>query len=115
MGGGVVDPVEGRRAAPRSAVRSAALGTIERHTRSDEEAGRLELLTGGRLGPAAPLAAALIVAFAGCAVLGLLTSAALAATGLPVGGSFVVTCEFCNRRYTVADQELDAAEDARPS
>lgn len=34
---------------------------------------------------------------------------------LKVGGSFVVTCEFCNRRYTVADQELDAAEDARPS
>ncbi|MCC7049289.1 MAG: Hsp33 family molecular chaperone HslO [Alphaproteobacteria bacterium] len=34
---------------------------------------------------------------------------------LKVEGAFVVTCEFCNRRYTVADEELDAAEDARPS
>ena len=33
-----------------------------RHTRSDEESGRLELLGGGRLGRDAPLAAALAIA-----------------------------------------------------
>ena len=58
-----------------------------RHTRSDEESGRLELLGGGRLGRDAPLAAALSISLGANVVLGLLSAAALAAGGLPAAGS----------------------------
>jgi ABC-2 type transport system permease protein len=58
-----------------------------RHTRSDEESGRLELLGGGRLGRDAPLAAALAISFGASLVLGLVTAVALAAGGLPAAGS----------------------------
>jgi len=58
-----------------------------RHTRGDEESGRLELLSGGRLGRQAPLAAALIVAAMASALLAVLTAVGLVASGLPVTGS----------------------------
>jgi ABC-2 type transport system permease protein len=58
-----------------------------RHTRAEEEAGRLELLGAGVVGRLAPLTAALIVAGGTAAALGLLTAASLAAAGLPVAGS----------------------------
>src|SRR5664280_3763714 len=58
-----------------------------RHTRADEESGRLELLSGGRLGRNASLAAALVISFGASLLLGLLTAAALAAGGLPAAGS----------------------------
>ena len=58
-----------------------------RHTRADEESGRLELLSGGRLGRNASLAAALVITFGASIALGLLTAAALAASGLPAAGS----------------------------
>ncbi|MEC5193333.1 MULTISPECIES: ABC transporter permease [unclassified Arthrobacter] len=60
---------------------------IIRHTRGDEESGRLELLGGGRLGRDAPLAAALTIGLAANVLLGLLCAAALAAGGLPAAGS----------------------------
>ncbi|WP_427006496.1 ABC transporter permease [Pseudarthrobacter sp. H2] len=59
-----------------------------RHTRADEESGRLELLGGGRLGRDAPLAAALVISCGASLVLGLVTAASLAAGGLPAVGSF---------------------------
>ena len=58
-----------------------------RHTRTDEETGRLELLSGGRLGRDAPLAAALLITFGASLALGLLAAAALAGGGLPAAGS----------------------------
>lgn len=58
-----------------------------RHTRQDEETGRLELLSSGRLGRNAPLASALLISFGASLILGLLTAAALAAGGLPAAGS----------------------------
>jgi ABC-2 type transport system permease protein len=58
-----------------------------RHTRADEESGQLELLSGGRLGRDAPLAAALVISFGASLVLGLASGGALAATGLPAAGS----------------------------
>ncbi len=58
-----------------------------RHTRGEEEAGRLELLGAGVLGRAAPLAAALIVGAAASAILGILTASSLALAGLPLVGS----------------------------
>ena len=60
---------------------------IIRHTRADEESGRLELLGGGRLGRDAALAAALVIGFGASLGVGLLSAAALAAGGLPVAGS----------------------------
>ncbi len=58
-----------------------------RHTRSEEESGRLELLVAGVVGRAAPLGAALVYGFVGSIALGLLTTAGLVAVGLPVSGS----------------------------
>ncbi|MDQ0754504.1 ABC transporter permease [Arthrobacter sp. B3I4] len=58
-----------------------------RHTRADEESGRLELLAGGRLGRDAPLAAALIIGATTSLGVGLLSAGALAAGALPATGS----------------------------
>jgi len=61
--------------------------TVTRHTRAEEETGRLELLGATVVGRHAPLAAALIVAAGLNAVLGLLTAAGLLASGLPSDGA----------------------------
>lgn len=63
------------------------LFVVIRHSRAEEESGRLELLSGGRLGHMAPLTAAMALAFGASIVLGLLTTAWLAAAGLPGEGS----------------------------
>ncbi|MEV4844131.1 ABC transporter permease [Micromonospora matsumotoense] len=65
----------------------AALLTVIRHTRTEEEAGRRELLGATVLGRYAGLTAALLVTYAASLVLGLLTAAGLAAAGLPAAGS----------------------------
>ena len=61
---------------------------VIRHTRADEESGRLELMAAGLLGRYAPLAAALIVAVGASLALAVLSAVTLIATGLAVGGSF---------------------------
>ena len=66
----------------------AALGVI-RATRAEEEEGRIELLRSGVVGRHTPLAAGVIVALAGCLVLGLLITASLAGTAPPVAGALV--------------------------
>lgn len=58
-----------------------------RHTRAEEEAGRLELLSGGRLGRLAPLTSTLVLITGASAVLALLTALANTAAGLPFAGS----------------------------
>ena len=60
---------------------------VARHTRGEEESGRLELVAAGTVGRAAPLAAALLYAAAGAAALGGLTTVGLLATGLDPSGS----------------------------
>jgi ABC-2 type transport system permease protein len=60
---------------------------VVRHTRAEEEAGRLELVGAGVVGRAAPLAAALLVVGGASCVLGLLAAAGLVGAGLPIGGS----------------------------
>jgi ABC-2 type transport system permease protein len=60
---------------------------VVRHTRTEEEAGRLELLSSGVIGRFAPLAAALLYALLGSVALGLLTAGGLIAVGLPASGS----------------------------
>ena len=61
---------------------------VVRHSRSEEESGRLELLSAGVLGRYAALAAALIVSGATAIVLGLLTALSLMGSGLDTKGSF---------------------------
>jgi ABC-2 type transport system permease protein len=68
----------------------AALMTVFiviRHTRADEEAGRLELIGSARVGRQAPLVAALAVATAANAVLTVVLCAVLPLLGLPAAGS----------------------------
>jgi ABC-2 type transport system permease protein len=58
-----------------------------RHTRAEEEAGRLELLGATVIGRRAPLTAALLLVTGTSLALGALTAGGLSAAGLPTGGS----------------------------
>jgi len=58
-----------------------------RHTRAEEETGRLELIGATVVGRYAPLAAALIVSFGTSLVLGVLSAVGLMSPGLPATGS----------------------------
>ena len=60
-----------------------------RHTRGEEEPGRLELLSGGRLGRSAPVTATLVLVATASLALALLTAVANTAAGLPWQGSLV--------------------------
>jgi ABC-2 type transport system permease protein len=60
---------------------------VVRHTRAEEEAGRLELVGSGMVGRRAPLTAALLVAMGTNVALGLITAVSVAAAGLPLAGS----------------------------
>lgn len=56
-------------------------------TRREEDAGRTELLTSGRVGRISPLAGAALTLLASVGLFGLLSWAGLVATGLPAAGS----------------------------
>jgi ABC-2 type transport system permease protein len=60
---------------------------VIRHTRADEEAGRLELVGSARVGRQAPLVAALLTSVLACALVTLLLCAVLPVIGLPAAGS----------------------------
>lgn len=60
---------------------------VIRHTRGDEETGRLELIGSARVGRQAPLAAAIAVASLANVILAVLLCAVLPVLGLPAGGS----------------------------
>jgi ABC-2 type transport system permease protein len=60
---------------------------VIRHTRADEESGRLELIGSARVGRQAPLMSALAVAAVANAVLTVVLCAALPLLGLPAAGS----------------------------
>lgn len=68
--------------------------TVNRHTRQDEEAGRLELLGATVVGRHAPMTAALAVAAGANVLVALAISAGLAGQGLPAGGSFLAGLGF---------------------
>jgi ABC-2 type transport system permease protein len=61
--------------------------TTVRHTRADEEAGRLEMLGATVLGRQAPIAAAALVATVTCLLVGAGITTSFLASGLPVHGS----------------------------
>ena len=60
---------------------------VIRHTRADEEAGRLELVGSAAVGRLAALTASLLVALAANVVLAVLLVVVLVVLGLPVAGS----------------------------
>jgi ABC-2 type transport system permease protein len=60
---------------------------VVRHTRADEEVGRLELIGGSVVGRNAALTAAIVVGVGTSLAIGVLASLGLAGTGLPVRGS----------------------------
>jgi ABC-2 type transport system permease protein len=65
----------------------ASMLTVIRHTRTDEEAGRRELLGATVVGRNAPLTAVLLVVLAANLVLGALLAAGMVGLGLPATGS----------------------------
>lgn len=60
---------------------------VVRHTRAEEEAGRLELLGSTVVGRSAPLTAGLVIGAGTSIVIGVLSALGLMATGLPTAGS----------------------------
>ncbi len=61
--------------------------TTVRHSRAEEEAGRLELVGATAVGRQAPLAAAVVIGLSTAAVAGSACAVGLAAAGLPAAGS----------------------------
>ena len=84
--------------------------TVIRHTRTDEEAGRAELIGAGVVGRNAQLAAALIVAFAGNAVMALILTGAMIGQGLPAAGSLAFGLEFAGAGWAFAGVAAIAAQ-----
>ena len=92
---------------------------VIRHTRADEETGRLELIGSAAVGRHAALAAALLISLTANAALALVMSAALIALGLPAAGSISLALAIagCGLVFTavaaVTAQVADAARSAR--
>jgi ABC-2 type transport system permease protein len=76
------------------AVAVLALFLVVRHTRSEEETGRLELLGATVVGRRAPLTAALLLAGAASLAAGVGTALGLIAVGMPVAGSILMGLGF---------------------
>jgi len=92
---------------------------VTRHTRADEETGRLELIGSARVGRQAPLAAAVAVAVTANLALTALLCLALPFIGLPAAGSaaFALGIGTCGLAFTgisaVAAQFASGARGAR--
>jgi ABC-2 type transport system permease protein len=67
-----------------------AFAIVRRHTRSEEEDGRFELVAAGVVGRRAPLAAAVLLATATVLITGLLSALSLLGTGADTTGSFAL-------------------------
>ncbi len=105
-------PLFGNSLGSLTAWRDAALGGIGtglmsifivvRHTRADEETGRLELVGSAPVGRHAALVSALVVACGANLVLGALMAAAAIAFGLPAAGSIAMAAGFagCGLAFT---------------
>ncbi len=92
---------------------------VIRHTRADEETGRLELVGSAAVGRHAALTAGLLIALTANAVLALLMSAGLIALGLPAAGAIALALSIagCGLVFTavaaVAAQVAVTARSAR--
>ena len=67
-----------------------SIQTVVRHTRTEEETGRAELVRAGIVGRHAPFVAAFVLVVVVNAVIALGTAAGLVMSGLPPGGAFAV-------------------------
>ena len=96
-----------------------AIFVVIRHTRSDEEAGRLELVGSTVVGRQAALVAGLATAASGVIAVSVLLSIALPLVGLPAGGSVLLASGIgcCGLAFTgitaVAAQLTSSARTAR--
>lgn len=88
----------------------AALLTVLRHTRADEEAGRTELIRAGVVGRFAPLAAAVIATVLACAVMGVLVAVTLIGQGLPAAGAVALGVVFAVSGWVFAGVGAVAAQ-----
>jgi ABC-2 type transport system permease protein len=88
----------------------ASLLTVIRHTRSEEAAGRRELLGATVAGRQAPLAAALGVTLGGNVLLAALVAAGLSARGLPPAGSVALGLSVAAMGATMAAVAAVAAQ-----
>src|SRR5215468_9634365 len=68
---------------------------VMRHTRADEEAGRLELISAGVVGRSAALAAGVLVALIASVAVGLGAAIGLIAVGMPASGSLAFGLAWC--------------------
>jgi ABC-2 type transport system permease protein len=87
-----------------------ALLTVVRHTRTEEDTGRRELLGATVVGRHAALAAALIVTLAANLVLAAVVAAGLAGQNLPVAGSLAAGLELAAAGWTFAAVGAVAAQ-----
>jgi polyether ionophore transport system permease protein len=88
----------------------ASLLTVIRHTRTEEEAGRRELLGSTVVGRHAPLAAALLMTFGADLVLGALLAAGMVGVGLPATGSLAYGLSMAAAGWTFAAVAAVAAQ-----
>lgn len=89
---------------------------VVRHTRADEESGRLELIGAAVVGRHAPLACAVAVAWIANLVIGVAMSVAAIALGLPAAGSIAMVAGIvgCGLAFTaVAAVTAQLAQSAR--
>jgi ABC-2 type transport system permease protein len=90
-----------------------SLLTVNRHTRTEEESGRLELLGSvvtGRF--AAPAAAVSLVAGTG-AVIAILVAVGLVSVGLPIAGSLVLGAAICGVGWVFAGIAVVCAQQSQ--
>lgn len=83
---------------------------VIRHTRAEEDTGRLELLSAGAIGRGAPLTAALTVAVGASAVIGTATALALIAASLPTAGSVAFGAAWATTGVAFAASSAVAAQ-----
>jgi ABC-2 type transport system permease protein len=88
----------------------AALLTVIRHTRADEEAGRTELIRATVVGRFAPMAAALLATVAAGLVMGVVVALTLIGQGLPVGGAAALGAVFAVSAWVFAGVGAIAAQ-----
>jgi len=106
--GPVSAPTIGGLAAWRSGIFAAVIVaganalTVIRHTRTDEETGRYELLGSGAVGRRAPLSASLVVTLGADLAIAALVTVGLVAFGLPVAGSVALGLSFAAVGWTFA-------------
>lgn len=92
------------------AIALMALLTVVRHTRTDEEAGRVELIRSTAVGRHALAAAAVTAAVVASAAIGALTAIVMIAIDLPVRGSLVLGSAFFGIGCVFAAVGLVAAQ-----